>query len=73
MVSLRPFISMPYSLLVIVPSAPTTIGITVTFMFRSFFQFSKKVLVRIALFAFLQVYPVVSLDYSAIIIILLIL
>ena len=33
-----------------VPSAPTTIGITVTFMFYSFFQVSSKVQVFVQLF-----------------------
>ena len=32
-----------YQTLVTVPSDPITIGITVTFMFNSFFQFSCKV------------------------------
>ena len=36
--------------LVTVPKAPITIGIIVTFMFHSFFQFSSKVEVLISLF-----------------------
>ena len=56
-------------LLVTAPSTPITIGITVIFMFHSFFQFSSKVLVLISLFTFLQFYPVVSqnckVHYSA--------
>ena len=40
--------------LVTVPKAPITIGIIVTFMFHSFFQFSSKVEVLILLFAFFQ-------------------
>ena len=44
----------------IVTSAPITIVITVTSMFRSFFQFSSKVEVLITLFPFFQFYPVVS-------------
>ena len=40
--------------LVTLLSAPITAGITVTFMFHSFFQFSCKVSVFISLFAFLQ-------------------
>ena len=46
--------------LVTVPKAPITIGITVTFMFHSFFQFSSKVQVLISLFTFFQFYSVVS-------------
>ena len=38
--------------LVTVPKAPITIGIIVTFMFNSFFQFSSKVEVLISLFTF---------------------
>ena len=70
MVSTRPLISKSFSSfispLVTVPSAPITIGITVTFMFHSF---SSKAKVLIFLFAFFQFYPVVSLNgkvyYSA--------
>ena len=46
--------------LVTVPKAPITIGITVTFMFHSFFQFSSKVEVFILLFTFFQFYSVVN-------------
>ena len=46
--------------LVSVPSALITIGITVNFMFHSFFQFSSKVEVLIFLFDIFQFYPVVS-------------
>ena len=48
--------------LVTVPRAPITIGIIVTFMFHSFFQFSCKVEVLISLFTFFQFYSVVSQD-----------
>ena len=48
--------------LVILPGAPITTGITVTFMFRSFFQFPSMVQVLIFLFAFLQFYLMVCLD-----------
>ena len=41
-------------------SAPITIGITVTFMFHSFFQFSSKVLVLISHFALFQFYSGIS-------------
>ena len=41
--------------LVTVPKAPVTIGIIVTFMFHSFFQFSSKVEVLILLFTILSV------------------
>ena len=64
MVSTRPHISKssnPFiNSLVIVLSAPTTIGLTVTVMFHSFFQCSNKVHVLNLLFAFLQFYSVVS-------------
>ena len=56
--SSRPF----DNLLVTVPKAPITIGIIVTFMFHSFFQFSCKVKVLISLFTFFQFYSVVSRD-----------
>ena len=46
--------------LVTVPSAPTTIGFTVTFKFYSFFQFSSKDKLLISFFAFFQFYSVVS-------------
>ena len=56
MVSTRPLISMCSSpctkLLVTLPWTPITIGVAVTFMFHSFFQFSSKVEVLISLFAF---------------------
>ena len=49
--------------LVIVPKAPITIGIILTFMFhRFFFQFSSKVEVLISLVTFFQFYSVVSRD-----------
>ena len=48
--------------LVSVPKAPITIGIIVTFMFHSIFQFSSKVEVLILLFTFFQFYPLVSRD-----------
>ena len=48
--------------LVTVPRVPMTIGKTVTFMFHSFFRFSRKVLVSIFLFVFFQFYSVVSRD-----------
>ena len=46
--------------LVTLPSAPITIGVTITFMFSSLFvfSFSSKVLVLIPLFAFFQFYLV---------------
>ena len=46
--------------LVTVPKAPITIGIIVTFMFHSFFQFPSKVEVLILLFTFFQFYSMVS-------------
>ena len=48
--------------LVTVPNAPITIGIIVTCMFHSFFQFSSKVEVLIFLFTFFQFYFVLSRD-----------
>ena len=48
--------------LVTVPKAPITIGIIVTFMFHSFFQFPYKVKILILLFTFFQFYSVVSRD-----------
>ena len=66
MVSTRPPTSKPSSPfnnpLVTVPKAPITIGIIVTFMFHSFFQFSSKVEVLISLFIFFQFHSVVSRD-----------
>ena len=66
MVSTRPpnsRTSSPFSNpLVTVPNAPITIGIIVTFMFHSFFQFPSKVEVLIPLFTFFQFYSVVSRD-----------
>ena len=63
MVSTRPLISKSThpctNPLVTVPSAPITIGITVTFMFQSF-KFPRNVQVIILLFAFFQFYSVVS-------------
>ena len=48
--------------LVTVSKAPITIGIIVTFIFHSFFQFSSKVEVLISLFTFFQFYSLVSWD-----------
>ena len=48
--------------LVTVRTVVITIGITVTFMFHSFFQSPSKVQVLILLFAFFQFYSVVSWD-----------
>ena len=66
MVSTRPPNSDSSSLfsnpLVTVPNAPITIGIIVTCMFHSFFQFPSKVEVLILLFTFFQFYSVVSRD-----------
>ena len=66
LVSTRSLISKISSLcinpLVTVPRARIVIGITVTFMFHSFFQFLSKVQVLILLFAFFQFYSVVSRD-----------
>ena len=66
MVSTRPPTSKsssPFSSpLVTVPNAPITIGIIVTCMFHSFFQFLSKVEVLILLFTFFQFYSVVSRD-----------
>ena len=45
-----------------VSRAPFKIGIIVTFMFHSFFQFHSKVKVLIPLFAFIQFYFIVSRD-----------
>ena len=45
--------------LVNVPRAPITIGIIVTFMFHSFFQFPSKIDVLISLFTFFQFNSVV--------------
>ena len=45
---------------VTVPVAPIIIGINVTFMFHSFFQFPSKVEVFILLFIFFQFYPLVG-------------
>ena len=63
MVSARPPPSESYSPfnhpLVTVPKAPITIGIIVTLMFHSFFQFPSKVEVLILLFTFFEFY---SLD-----------
>ena len=50
------------NLLVTVPKSPITIGIIVTFIFHSFFQFSSKVQVLILLFTLFQFYSVVSRD-----------
>ena len=66
MVSTRPPTSKsssPFSNpLVTVPNAPITIGIIVTCMFHSFFQFPSKVEVLILLFNFFRFYSVVSQD-----------
>ena len=48
--------------LVTMPKVPITIGIIITFMFHSFFQFSSNVEVLISLFSFFQFYSVVSQD-----------
>ena len=49
--------------LVTVPSASITIGITVTFIFHSFFfQFPSKILVLVSLFSFFQFYSMVCRD-----------
>ena len=48
--------------LVIISKAPIIIGIIVTFMFHSFFQFLCKVEVLILLFTFFHFYSVVSRD-----------
>ena len=56
--SSSPF-SNPY---VTVPNAPITIGIIVTCMFHSFFQFTSKVEILILLFTFFQFYSMVSQD-----------
>ena len=48
--------------LVTVPNTPITIGIIVTCMFHSFFQFLSKVEVLILLFTFFQFYSVVNRD-----------
>ena len=65
-VSTRPLTSKSSRLfnnpLVTLPKAPVTIGIIVTFMFHSFFQFSSKVEVLISLFTFFQFYSVNSWD-----------
>ena len=64
MVSTRPPTSKSYrpfsNPLVTVPNAPITIGIIVTRMFHSFFQFPSKAEVLILLFPFFQIYSVVS-------------
>ena len=52
--------------LVTVPKAPIMIGMTVTFMFYSFFQFTSKVEVLILLLTFFQLYLVVSQDCKVI-------
>ena len=66
MVSTHPLISKSSSPcinpFVTVPRAPITIGITVAFMFHSFFQFSEKIKVPISLFIFFQFYSVVCQD-----------
>ena len=46
--------------LVTIPKVPITIGIIVTCMFHSFFQFPSKVEVLILLFTFFQFYSVVA-------------
>ena len=48
--------------LVTVQKAPIKMGIIVTFMFHSFFQFSCKVQVLMLLFTFFQFYSLVSRD-----------
>ena len=53
-----PVFSSPRSkLLWTVPSAPTTIGVTVTFLFHIFFRFSSKVPVLCLSFHFLLLHP----------------
>ena len=46
--------------LITVQNAPITVGIIVTCMFHSFFQFPSKVEVLILLFTFFQFYSVIS-------------
>ena len=64
MVFIPPFTSKscsPFSNpLVTIPRALITIGIIITFMFHSFFQFPSKVEVLIILFTFFQFYSEVS-------------
>ena len=48
--------------IVIAPNATIKIGIIITFMFSSFFQFPSKVEVLILLFTFFQFYSVFSRD-----------
>ena len=66
MVLTRPLISKssrPFNNpLVIIPSAPITSSITVTFILHCFFQFSCKVQVHILVFVFVLLYSVVSWD-----------
>ena len=66
MVSTRPLTSKsssPFSNpLVTVPKSPITIGIIITFMFNSFFQFSGKVEVFILLFIIFHFYSIASRD-----------
>ena len=63
MVSTRPLTSSPFNNpLVTVPNASITIGIIVTFLYHSFFQFPSKVEVLILLFTFFQSYSVVRQD-----------
>ena len=63
-VSTPPFISKSYSPfidhLVTVPSAPTSNGIIVTFMFHMFLKFFSKLQIFIFLLAFFQFYPIIS-------------
>ena len=62
----RPLISNSSSLftnpLVTIPSTPISTGISVTFMFHSFFQFPHKIQGLIFLFTFFQFNSVVSRD-----------
>ena len=66
MVSIRPPTSKSFghfnNPLVTVPNAPIKIGIIVTFLFHSFFQFSCKIEVLISLFTFFQFYSEFSRD-----------
>ena len=66
MFSIRPLyfqvLQFLYQSLVTVPSAPITIGITVTFTFHGFFQFLNQIEIYIFLFTFLHFYSVVSRD-----------
>ena len=66
MASTRPVISKSSNLFnnpsMTVPRGLITVGINVTFIFHSFFQFPSMVGIFILLFTFFQYYPVVSRD-----------